>query len=329
MTSRRFFLAGLGLVLCLALGLLGFNVAMDEFGLFGVRTGEIRIWGYERASKFLLAQHYVPERFEGLLTGSSSADMMMDTRKLGGYAVYNLAVTGGNICEVKRIVDAALEHGRFRFLVLSLSPYLTKDCHMKTNELDPGLRRSALGSLFTLRFYHSKLKALWHPEADSFRHSQWGFQLETTLPDAQFLRPAANAKGPIPRPTGVEVACDPSAVQALAELLANARARGVRILAYFHPVKRDTYAWLGEIYDQYRGQMLALFTPGDVVWDFNADEYADIHSDPAAFFDGAHLSEQGAAKVMAVIKSKLDAVYSRGVETRHPVAAPDQEFSLP
>ncbi|MBA4358260.1 MAG: hypothetical protein C0405_11120 [Desulfovibrio sp.] len=312
MTSRRFLLQGLGLALGLACALVALNIGLDEFGLFGMRTGPIRIWGYERASKFLLARRHVPEHFEGLLLGSSSADMMMDTRLLHGYAVYNLSISGGNICEVARISQQALERGRMRFLVLSLSPYLTKDCVMKTNELNPGLEHAALGSLFTLRFYQSKLNLLLHPERDSFRDSWSGFQHDIPLP------PGEAAMGARERPLSATSPVDAEAALRLAELLQTARQRGVRVLAYFHPLLHS--AGRGSYPEAYLRQMLDLFRAEEMVWDFNDGSYPAITEDSANFFDGTHLSGRGAGLVLAEIGRRLDA----GVG-RDPARAKTQE----
>lgn len=302
MTSRRFLLLGLGLALGLTLGLAAFNVAMDEFGLHGLRRGPIRIWGYERASKFLLARRHVPEHFEGLLLGSSSADMMMDTRRLEGYAVYNLSITGGNICEVARIARGALASGRMRFVVLSLSPYLTKDCTMKTNELEPGLERAALGSLFTLRFYQSKLRLMLHPETDSFRDSWSGFQHDIPLP-------AGERMGARERPMSAESPVDPDAAREMALLLQEAKASGAKVLAYFHPLLRPGVG--GNYPEPYLSQMRSLLAGADMLWDFNDGTHAEITDDDANFFDGAHLSERGAGLVLAEIGRRLDAVCGR------------------
>jgi len=301
-TSRRFLLLGAGLALALAALLVGFNVLMDEFGLYGLRQSPIRIWGYERASKFLLAQRYVPEHFEGLLVGSSSADMLMDTRRLEGYAVYNLSITGGNICEVGRIAREALKRGHIRVLVLSLSPYLTKDCRMKTNELEPGLKNAALGSLFTLRFYQSKLRLLAHPEGDSFRDSWYGFQYDIPLPVEQ-------RGGARERPASADNPVDPEAARNLAELVQEARARGVRVLAFFHPLlhpeKNGTYP------EPYLRQMRSLLAGIDQLWDFNDGTFPQLTGDAACFFDGAHLSAKGAGLVLAEIGRRLDATVGR------------------
>lgn len=298
MTSKRFLLQGLGLALGLACALVAFNVGMDEFGLYGLRTGPIRIWGYERASKFLLASRHVPENFEGLLLGSSSSDMMMDTRLLEGFAVYNLSINGGNICELARIAHEAIGRGKLRFIILSLSPYLTQDCRMKTNELNPQLRQAALGSLFTLRFYQSKLGSLLHPEADPFLDSWSGFR--RGIPQqAEGVRLSVRK-----RPVSAESPVDQEAARSLAGLLQHARERGVRVLAYFHPLLYSGST--GGYPAAYLRQMHAMFSPNDALWNFNDGSYSAITEDPANFTDGVHLSGQGARLVLAEIARRLD-----------------------
>ncbi len=298
MTSRAFTLFAAGLALALAGLLAAFNFVQDEFGLFGVRKGPIRIWGYERASKLLLAQRYVPENYEGLLLGSSSADVMMDTSLIRGYAVYNLAINGGNIAEVGRVATPALERGNMRFLVLALSPYLTKDARMKTLELEPGLTRATLGSLFTVRFYQAKLRAVLHPDVDPYRDSWSGFQRGLPPPEP------GQGGGVRERPLSTASPVAPEAQRALVDLLNLARSRGVRVLAYFHPLLHPQTR--GGYPATFVSHMQTLFTREDVLWDFNDPVYAAINDDESNFLDGAHLSEKGARLVLAEIAARLD-----------------------
>src|SRR5438128_601241 len=105
LTSKRFVIA------CVALWLATFayfsrnvplSIYADPFGLWHT-TEPRKIYDNERLSKYLLAQHYVPKRFDGLLVGPSLC-ANLDTRQLRNYRVYNLSVAGGNASELKHIL---------------------------------------------------------------------------------------------------------------------------------------------------------------------------------------------------------------------------------
>jgi len=301
LTSKRFVFLTLSLTALVALVVVGFLAFIDEFGLSDhVQAGQRRVWTYERATKQMFSLNYIPKNFDGILIGSSSSDVMLDTRTLHGAKVYNLSMNGANICEVAPAAINAMDRGHMKHLIICLDPYLTKDSMMKTSELSPNLKKSTYGSLFNIRFYAYKLYYMRHPELDPYRNSWWG---------QRFLDPAKEqqAAAPLPEQSKQRIPIDPKALECLAGVIHTAHQKGVRVYAYFHPKRYADLQEDPQAHAEYAARLRALFSEQDVVWDFNAPTYETITKDKAAFQDNAHLSEAGAEAVLKEIEKRMAA----------------------
>lgn len=288
-------------VLCV--GFVGFNVAMNEFAMYGDPSGqEYRIWGYERATKYLFSQNYIPANFDGLLIGPSASDVMVDTRRLPG-RIYNLSLNGGNVCELKALFDNVVQKRKLKRLVICLSPYILKDCEMKTAEIDPGLKQSILGSVFTFRFYLKKAKALTHPEIDVYRESWWGYRLND--PGVRGLDVAKAIRTSVESYT-LDTAIDPEALEAFGSILADARKVGTEILIYHHPIPAPLFDRVAGRYDEFRQGVAPLLADGEKVVDFNTKQYQWFTDDYDNFSDPSHLSAKGAGKLLDVLRQALE-----------------------
>lgn len=297
MTSKRFVFLAFALTALMALLMVGFNMSMDEFALHGDATGkERRIWTYNRASKFLLSLNYIPTNFDGILIGSSSSATMLDTRKIKGSKIYNLSMNGANVCEVAPAAINALERGQMKYLIVCLDPYFTKDSMMKTSELSPTLETSALGSLFTVRFYLYKIKNTLFPQSDPYRESWWGHRI--IIDD----KPPVDTQS---RGKKVDYPIDPKAFECLEEVIKVARHKGVSIFGYFHPKPINTYTANKENYAAFRSRMESLFLVEDHIWDFNTPEFAGLTENSASFSDQAHLSKSGAEMVLKEMEKRI------------------------
>jgi hypothetical protein len=280
--------------------MVGFNVYMDEFGLYGkIGAKERRVWTYNRATKYLFSLKHIPKNFDAILIGSSSAAVAMDTRKIKNHAIYNLSLNGGNVCEVAPAAMNAMNLGKMKALIVCLDPYFTKNSIMKTNELSPMLKQSTLGSLFTIKFYLFKLKHTLFPNDDPYRNSWMGFR----MPDAPI--PIADEQDHPHKVTPRPITTDPAAIACLEELLTTARNRGVRVLAYFYPKPHDVYAAQTDAYQVYQKQMLTIFNTDDIIWNFNTPEFDSLTKDPTSFYDRGHLSMTGATTVLKTIEQHL------------------------
>ncbi|MGE4552368.1 MAG: hypothetical protein AB7D57_04615 [Desulfovibrionaceae bacterium] len=306
MTSRTYVFSCLALAALMVLGGMGGNVALDEFGLHREHpAGSLRVWTYNRATKYLFSLRYIPSNYEAVLIGSSSSAVLPDPGRLGGLRTYNLSMNGANLCEVAPAARSALERGRMRALVVCLDPYLTKNAVMKTSELSPHLVRSTYGSLFTLRFYGYKLYDLLFPERDPYRESWNGSRLpEPGAPDLDAARLEAlvaeqREAGP-PR-----FDPNPAALDCLRGVLDTAHARGVPVLAYHHPIPRPLYALHRAAYEAYAREVDALFAPGDRVLDMNAPDSGFPADDPGCFHDNVHLSRRGGEVLLGLLDRAL------------------------
>jgi hypothetical protein len=305
---RRFVIATLVLtVVVMAVSAVA-HVAWDPYGLFRNSTGRtVSIWHNERTSKYLLAHRYVPENFDGLLIGPSLA-ANLDTSLLLPYRVFNGAINGGNITELRLVADKAMGGGRLRFLIVCLTPYITQDHGRKSSYMVPEEYWGALGSLETFKLAVHRVFIALGWEADLF---------------TPFGRNHYNILKPAMTETEIKAAIeknrhrygtiqiDEDAVAELEGLLSDARSRGIRVFAYFYPYLKDRYVIWGDEYGVFKRRMLGLMKPEDVVWDLNGPEHDSLTTDLANYYDMAHLSDKGAALVMGNIRAHLEATLGR------------------
>jgi len=293
-----------------------FNLWQDDFGLFWSQQPKT-VWVREKTTKYLFAHRYIPENFEGLLMGPSYSDSFMETRQIEGYRIYNMSMDGANATEIRDVALTALDAGKMRFIIVCLTPYITKDHGIKGAEINP---KEYWGSVFSL-LPLDVLKAKWAAgsKADPERASAWGMTSFIQRPHMtweRFMKSEANG-------SNYYADLDPVAVEHLGEVLKAARAKNVQVFAYFYPYNR----WFTDSVDaamwkRYRTAVEALFEPGrDVVWDMTGPEYDPVRTDPGCYTD-AHLSAAGARMVLADIKRVLDQ-HLNGITAPLPFAADD------
>lgn len=299
MTSKRFLLVVASLVAAVALPLIIANYCLDEFGLFRSHDTR-RIWTLEKTSKYLLSFRYIPSHFDGLLIGPSFSDGLMDTRALPG-RIYNASMDAADASELRPVALNALNRGQMKVLILCISPYLTKDHGMKGPQIDAKEYWGSVFSWLPFQIETARFEIQTGRMADAFRGSEWGMGnliSRKVYPWRQFEQ--------VERADAPETRVDPQAYADLAAILQTARARGVKIYAYFYPYSYwslepvvDSGAW-----DRYRTRMSALFNERDVVWDMTVPAYDALRRDAACYTDG-HLSEAGAHLVLADISRHL------------------------
>jgi lysophospholipase L1-like esterase len=88
-------------------------------------------------------------------------------------------------------------------------------------------------------------------------------------------------------------------------LLGELRARGVRLVAVVPPTIEDLIGPRRDRMTRYARRVLALFSPEDLVVDFDRPEHAALRSDPGNFRDGVHLSSRGAQSVVRALDARL------------------------
>lgn len=136
-------------------GLMLFARHADPFGLFTFDAHR-PVYGNERLSKYLLARHYVPENFSGLLIGTS---MTLNWNiELDQYKVYNMSISGGNYPEAELLTQTVYSGKRYpRLAIVTLSPYMAQETYPKSKFMGDSVVSVASGSLEFFRAMLGKL----------------------------------------------------------------------------------------------------------------------------------------------------------------------------
>lgn len=315
MTSKTFFIQTIGISLIVVTIVILVNIRLNDYGLFGDMTGrKLKIYSYlgsERLSKYLFSYNYIPSNFEGILIGSSLSDNL-DTRLIENFKIYNGSLIGGNISELRLIMESLLNHNRHvKFMVICLEPYITKDSGKKTSYINPREYWGSLGSLDTLKLYVSKF--LVHTGVLPDYCNEYGcynFYVDKMGIDSKRAI-QETAKNTV---TKKPIEIDGTALKELRELIENTRRHGLRIFAYYHPHPYEIYAVKKDAFEEYEKVMNSLFSSEDFVWNFNDDSYKTFTKDYTNFCDSDHLSERGAHYLLEIIEKNILQVYSRGAD---------------
>lgn len=309
MTSKKFTLIWLLISLFFIVSIAALNFSRNEFGLFGNVKGEkIRIYDYERMSKYLLSFSYIPQNFDSVLFGASVSNLEMDMSKIDGMNIYNLSTNGANISELKYLVDNVIEKGNLKTILVCLDPYMTKNSGHKTSSINPRLYYSTLGSLFTLKYYSKKRRALANPSTDPFRDSWNGLRYnKTDVAEKYDSETEINKDIALANSEGYTINVDPIAVKELDEVLTKARNKGIKVFAYYHPKPYKLFSSENyqKEYRKFQNEMSKLLIEDDIVFDMNTDDYRHITESFDSYSDGAHLSAKGAAKVISALNEKI------------------------
>ena len=304
MTSKQYISYVLATVFFVLGSIISVNLYLNDFGLFGDREN-IRIWGVEKTSKYLLSFNYIPDNFEGVLIGPSISTNM-DTQKINGFKIYNLSMNSGNVSELKYPVDNVLNSGKMKYLIICLYSYLTKDSGRKGRQIDEKEYWGSLYSIIPLRLMLRRLKSILWSGDDIFHNSEWGFNDSNIKKKNLVFNDFVEKRRKTPRS---EISINSDAYKELKSIIELARAKDVKIMAYYYPVYfeytgvyRKSGAW-----KKYQDKVNKLFSSDDLVWDMNLPDYDYITHNQSSYVDG-HLSYLGADKVLSVIEIKLKTV---------------------
>jgi len=273
---------------------------LNDFGLWRSRASA-RIWTAEKTSKYLLAQRYVPENFDGLLLGPSlSANI--NPAPFPGARFFNLSMQGANITEVRAAAEPALQRGTFKVVVVCLNPYWIKDSGIKGDQIS---EKEIVGSLFSLlpfRIAEARYRAWRNPDWDIFHRSENGYNdFHRLKRDIQY---SDYKKSRIKRTSSV----DPEALEEFRGLVELARNRGARILGYYHPLPLDQQTRMNpenvSSDHQFRTRMEEILRPGEIICDFQVPDFDSLAADDANYSDG-HLSERGAQLVAEALAQRI------------------------
>lgn len=277
---------------------IGVDYAVDFYGLFhDSRTRAIRVYSNEPAVKYLLSYRYVPENFAGIVIGPSVSENL-DIGRVGSLRIYNASISGANISEEKLLTDNILPRGHVRVALVCIHPYLTRDHGPKSGSMEPAAYWSALGSIQLLRDYvHAAVAGLQHvpPLADENGVGNFGVQVDSGEAKVRWRHKLRDLGS-------VTITIDERAFDEYSALLESARQRGTIIVGFIPPIYRPEYAANRQIYQRYFARIRALFRPQETIVDFNDPKYEALTSDAATFYDGTHLSDQGASFFSAELR---------------------------
>jgi hypothetical protein len=266
------------------------DYAVDFYGVFhDSRSRAIRIYSNEPAVKYLLSYRYIPENFTGIVIGPSVSENL-DLGRVGSLRIYNASISGGNISEEKLLSDNILPLGHVRLAIFCIHPYLTRDHGPKSGSMAPAAYWSALGSIQLLRDYvRAAVTGLQHvpPIADENGVGNFGAQVGSGEAKMRWTRKLRDLGS-------VTITIDQQAFDEYAALLESVRQRGAIIVGFIPPIYGPEYARNRQVYQRYFARIRALFRPQETVVDFNDPKYAALTGDAATFYDGTHLSDEGA-----------------------------------
>ena len=280
---------------------------MNEFGLFGDAKGKaLKIYGYEKTTKYLFSYNYIPANFDGILIGPSLSDQMMDTREFTKYKVYNLSMDGGNISELKYAVDNVLKYGHLKVMIICLDPYITINHGTKSSQINPSEYYSTLGSVFTLKYYLYKILGIKHKEfqdeTTGFTHNEYADKDKNSTQQINSLIKKFSTQNTKSDLYSLNV--DKIALLELSKIIKKAKKKNIQIIAYHYPrpkriLEHNNYH---QDYLLYKKTLDNLFTTTeDIVIDFNTPKYNYIRDNDAFYSDGLHLTKEGANKTLNVL----------------------------
>lgn len=301
------------IVIMIIISVISLNIYLNEFGLFGnVKGKKYRVFANERTTKYLFSFKWIPQNFDGFLIGPSLSDIEMDTSKIDKFRVYNLSLNGGNISELKYLVDNVIKNGKMKLMIVCLTPYITKNSGKKTNAIDPKEYWSTFGSLFTIKYYLKKSLITSTPNKDPFINSWNGYRLNNYNTSLKFdSKTVINNTYNSILNKEFKIDIDSKAIKELSSIFDLARKNNVQILTYYYPVHKKIFSMklYQSEYLKYKDIIQKILKSQDIVIDFNTTKYDYIRSSYDTYSDGGHLSKIGGERIMKVINNIVNNNY--------------------
>ncbi len=299
------FLKRFGLLLFLIVGIcLAFNIYVDIFGLFLGRTDR-KVYTNERTSKYLLSFRYIPENYNGFILGPSlSANL--DPTQIKNFKIYNASIMGANISDLHYLVNNMINKGNMKIAIICLDPYLTKEFGKKSATIDPKEYFGALGSVNLVKTYGMFCVRDFNLFPNRFAPSlidvngRNDFELEMKNVDS---KKAIEEKVRLKKHEGTDI--NPQSYEELRQVIAELRAKDIKIVAYFSPIPYSIFSIGRNKYTEFESKMSKLFNEDDILINLNEERYKPVTSDYNTFIDHGHLSASGQAFVLSEIQSRL------------------------
>ncbi|GAB2994563.1 hypothetical protein GCM10027284_11430 [Cyclobacterium sediminis] len=304
------------LLLCIAGAMLGFgllNVFLDVFGLFGFKSKEqVRVYGEERFSKYLMTFEFVPQNFEGMILGPSlSANLNPDHIQDKNY--YNLSLMGARINNILSLASNVVDNnGNIEEAIVCIHPYVTSNVGIDESDyMNPDTYWKALGSVNLLRVYGLAIIRyfnLWpnkYPKNQYNTHGSNSFEPLFKVEDVanRILEEVDNVKV-----SEFEIRTDQR--KDFEELLKLLQTNNIRTFVYYHPVPFPIYNAHRDKMDEYWKDILssANSNRGSLLnfYNFNNPEFFDFSKDVSNYIDHGHLSKKGQETLIQEIMTRWE-----------------------
>jgi len=301
LSARRFFLSSVIITLSMVASVVGANVLIDNYSLYGDARGKrVSLYFNARLEKNILSLKYVPANFNALLIGPSTS-FNINTRHFRPLQMYNLSLLGGTITEIKALVDNYLTRRTPRLVVISMYPYMLRQHGMKTTFISERTVFGALGSIDILKRY---VIQIYHDLADKELYNDFGYHVYEEIPLEKTLE-LIREKADDPDYTRRELAIDALAWQDYLNLIDEFRQGHTKIIQYYHPIPRPIYEKHRAFFDDYLDLVTAVLPEGSITVDFNTPEYEHFTRQLDNFQDDCHLSGKGADLLARMLHEML------------------------
>jgi hypothetical protein len=278
---------------------IGTNVALDKFGFFGTRPGQLVMpTGDERVAKHIMSQGYVPRNFDAFVIGTSvSGNLRLHTSDL---KIFNFSINGANIVEIKAIADEYLAIKKPRRVFVIVHPYMTNGHEFETVKLKPFDWLPALGSTALWDAYKEdiakKIRKL--PPAiladGSYIFGESSKQLNPTLKKMFY--------------EGDTFFVDPIALKAYKNLVNQLNEMKVPITYLVLPMDPAILSAKAKSFEAYVSDQIAMKQDKDFVIDFTKMSAELAGNSKLKFSDGIHFTDSGAEELAKLIQMKLQAL---------------------
>ena len=243
----------------------------------------------------MLSFNYIPANFEAVLIGPSTASNI-NTQNIRGLKIYNLAINGGNITEVKALLMNYLKKRTPKLVIIGMYPYLLQGHGMKTSYISPRSYWSALGSVDLFKRYALGIIRRLKNNNPYNSYGHYHYLLPNRMNASETISSSVQTK---------KFHVNIFAYLEYLDLVSLLRESDTRILLYNHPVPDVIYKSNKYFFDLLFYMTKRAMKNTSSVIDFNNSEFLKFTTDYSNFQDDGHLSDKGARAIEWFLDKKL------------------------
>ncbi|WP_339923250.1 hypothetical protein [uncultured Cyclobacterium sp.] len=291
------------------------NVFLDVFGLYGFRDKDnVRVYGEERFSKYLMTFNHVPQHFDGMILGPSlSANLNPESIPDKNY--FNVSLMGARMNNVLALATNVLENnGTIKEAIVCIHPYVTANTKVEeTGFMNLDTYWKAYGSVNLLRVYGLGLIRdfdLWpnkYPKNQYRTNGSNAFEALFKVEDV-----AGRIAEEVNNVKVNEFEIGSNHRRDFKKLLTLLEQNKIQTFIYFHPVPYPIYQAHSDKMNHYWEDILdgTNVEKSELMstYNFNSPEFSDFSKDVSNYIDHGHLSLKGQEILIREIKAKMDQV---------------------